>query len=213
MAKLKRATEQTNKIIALLAKHYPDPKSELSFANTYQLVVSVLLSAQCTDKKVNQVTPLLFEAFPSFQDLACAKVTRLEEIIRPINYYKTKAKHLIKLGQIVSKDLGGVFPLNRSQTLSLPGIGTKTANVVLGELGVEHTLPVDTHVFRVSQRLGWAKGKTPQQIEDQLKSRFPSSLWRNLHHWLILHGRKICKAKNPGCAVCPLKKICPQLLA
>lgn len=199
-----------DRTLALFEASYPNPRSELNFSNTYQLAIAVLLSAQCTDKKVNQVTPLLFKRFSSFGALAGAELDQIEEIIRPINYYRTKSKHLIELGRLVSENFAGEFPLNRADALSLPGIGNKTANVVLGELGVEHTFPVDTHVFRVSQRLGWTKGKTPEAIEAQIKKIFAPELWRNLHHWLILHGRRICKAQNPACSECTLLKVCAQ---
>lgn len=199
-----------NLALKLFEKSYPDPRSELNFSNPFQLSVAVLLSAQCTDKKVNQVTPVLFKRFNSFQALAEADLAEIESIIKPINYYRTKSRHLIELGRIVREKFGGKFPLNRADAISLPGIGNKTANVVLGELGVEHTFPVDTHVFRVSQRLGWTKGKTPGEIEMQLKKIFPSDAWRNLHHWLILHGRRVCKAQNPACSECTLLNICSQ---
>lgn len=197
-------------VVKIFERLYPDPKSELDFSNTFQLSIAVLLSAQCTDKKVNQVTPVLFKKYRGYDSLASARLADIEEIIRPINYYKTKSKHLIALGQQVMEKFGGSFPLVREEALSLPGIGTKTVNVILGELGVEPTLPVDTHVFRVAQRLGYARGKTPKAIEDQLKDRFPPSLWRSLHHWLILHGRRVCKAQNPLCAQCLLAEHCPK---
>lgn len=208
---LKIPRKTLNQELAILENYYPDPRSELDFADTYQLVVAVLLSAQCTDRKVNQVTPTLFKKYPSFKALSRGLLHEVEEIIRPINYYRTKSKHLIELGRLVIEKFAGEFPLNRADALSLPGIGNKTANVVLGELGAEHTLPVDTHVFRVSQRLGWTKGKTPDQIERQLKELFPSELWRNLHHWLILHGRRLCKAPRPLCDECDLIKLCPRI--
>ena len=205
----KKISAQDKKITALFDTHYPDPKSELNFSNTYQLAISVLLSAQCTDKKVNEVTKILFQNYPDFIALQKASLKKIETIIRPINYYKTKSRHLVELAERVVRDFASEFPLNRIDALSLPGIGNKTANVILGEMKIEATLPVDTHVFRVSQRLGWAKGTTPAAIEMQLKARFPADMWRNLHHWLILHGRKLCKAQRPLCEECPLIKLCP----
>ncbi len=207
---MKKETAQIE-IIRIFSNLYPDPKSELDFKSTYQLSIAVLLSAQCTDKKVNQVTPALFKKYKSFMELGSAKLNDIEKIIRPINYYKTKAKHLQILGRQVEEKHGGEFPLNRTEALELPGIGNKTANVILGELGIEPTLPVDTHVFRVSQRLGFAKGKTPKEIETQLKARFAPESWRNLHHWLILHGRRVCKAQNPLCEQCDIAGYCPKI--
>ncbi len=196
-------------VTALFSKLYPEAASELNFKNEFELCVAVVLSAQCTDKKVNQVTPTLFERFPDFAALAHANLSTIEEIIRPINYYRTKSKNLLALGQRVTNEFAGKLPRSFEELTSLAGIGRKTANVVLGELGVVHTLPVDTHVFRVAQRLGLAKGTKPEQIEQQLKARFPPELWRPLHHWLILHGRRVCKAQRPNCPDCTLCSICP----
>jgi endonuclease-3 len=207
---VKKISSKDTKIMTLFDTFYPNPQSELHFTNIYQLAVSVLLSAQCTDKKVNEVTQILFEKYPDFAALHKAPLNKIETIIRPINYYKTKSRHLIELAKRVVNDFSGEFPLNRAAAISLPGIGNKTANVILGEMKIEATLPVDTHVFRVSQRLGWSKGETPAAIEIQLKKRFPSHMWRSLHHWLILHGRRFCKAQRPLCAECPLLKLCPS---
>lgn len=189
---------------------YPEPRSELNFKNPYQLLVSVVLSAQCTDKKVNETTPELFKQYPSFAALAKGTLPSIEKIIRPINYYKTKARNLSKLAQAIVVEHGGETPKSREGLMSLPGVGRKTANVVLCELGVEKTLPVDTHVFRVSKRLGLAHGKTPDEVEEELRTQFPSRYWRDLHHWLIFHGRRICKAARPLCADCALNKLCPS---
>jgi endonuclease-3 len=199
-----------NKLLEILAKEYPSPKSELNFKNNYQLLVSVVLSAQCTDKKVNQITPDLFKAFPDFKKLSKARISSLEKIIRPINYYRTKAKNLIATGKIITNDLRGLIPQTHDEIINLPGVGRKTANVVLGEMGVEKTFPVDTHVMRVSKRLGLTSAVKPDKVEEELKVQFEPDLWRNLHHWLILHGRKICKAQNPNCTDCPLNKLCPS---
>lgn len=199
----------TATLLKNFAKLYPNPRSELNFTGEYQLICSVVLSAQCTDKKVNEVTPALFKLYPDFLSLAKAKLSELESIIRPINYYRTKAKNLIALGASVSKDFNSKLPSTIDELITLPGVGRKTASVVLSELGVAETFPVDTHVFRVSQRLGLAKGKNPEQIEAQLKAKFQAKDWRNLHHWLIFHGRRVCKAQNPLCKSCQLAKSCP----
>ncbi|RMG40566.1 MAG: endonuclease III [Candidatus Dadabacteria bacterium] len=195
-------------LIKTFSKLYPNPRSELVFKNNYQLLVCVMLSAQCTDKKVNQVTPELFSRYPDFNSLARARQKTLERIVRPINYYRTKAANLIKTAKIIVKEHKGRVPREAKSLTALPGVGNKTAAVVLNEMGVEPTFPVDTHVFRVSKRLGLASGKTTDQVSEELKKAFSPKDWRNLHHWLILHGRRVCKARNPLCSECSLKRLC-----
>ncbi len=199
-------------ILAILSKSYPAPESELNFKNEYELLVCVMLSAQCTDKKVNEVTPKLFSPYPNFEKLSKAPLAILQKIIRPINYYKTKAKNLKKTAILVCENYSGQVPKKHEELLTLPGIGNKSANVILGELKAAHTLPVDTHVFRVSKRLGLASGKNVLQVEEELKKIFQPKSWRTLHHCLILHGRRICKARRPLCAQCPLNKLCPSAI-
>lgn len=207
------STKRLDLLLKILGQLYPDPKSELVFNNDYQLIVSVVLSAQCTDKKVNEVTPSLFTKFSDFRSLSKAKLSDIEEIIRPINYFKTKSKNLIALATQIECDFKGKIPLNFEDITSLSGVGRKTANVVLGELGVDFTLPVDTHVFRVSKRLGLSKGKNPNEVEEDLRKKFPKKEWRSLHHWLIFHGRRVCAARSPKCGDCALKEICPSAKA
>jgi endonuclease-3 len=192
-----------------LSELYPNPRSELDFVNEYQLLVAVLLSAQCTDKKVNEVTPTLFKRYASFRALSRAELAELEEIIRPINYFKTKSKNLLSTAKTITEKLHGKLPTTHAELTALPGVGNKTANVVLGELGLEFSLPVDTHVFRLAHRLGLSTGKTPKAVEEDLKKQFPPEEWRGLHHRLIFHGRRVCKAINPQCDSCLLLKICP----
>lgn len=199
------------KILDILSEEYPDPQSELDFRNSYQLLVAVALSAQCTDKKVNEVTPHLFRRFKDFQELSRARLSSVEKIIRPINYYKTKSRNLIVSAKLVTEKFNGEIPLRHEELIELPGVGRKTANVILGELGITETLPVDTHVMRVSSRLGLADGKGPLQVEDQLSKIYDKSLWRRLHHSLILHGRRICKAQSPRCDACMLNSLCPKI--
>ena len=200
---------QKKKLLGIFEELYPNPKSELNFKNRYQLLVSVMLSAQCTDKKVNDTTPALFNAYPSFKALSEAELDDVLRIIRPINYYKTKAKHLIAMATLVRSQFKGRVPLSHKELQSLPGVGQKTANVILGELGIEPSFPVDTHVFRVSKRLGLATSEKREVVEEELKECFEPELWRNLHHWLIFHGRRVCKARNPLCAECPIS-FCPS---
>lgn len=198
------------RILSTLAHLYPQPKSELTFNSPYQLVVAVVLSAQCTDKKVNQVTPTLFENYPTFSALARAELLDVESIIRPINYFRTKAKNIVALAQRVSAHFHGELPAQHHELVSLAGVGNKTANVVLSELGKANTFPVDTHVFRLARRLGFSKGTSVTAVEKELMLLFPPECWRNLHHWLIFHGRRICKARNPLCAQCTLATDCPS---
>ncbi len=205
---MKAADKQ--KLIAIFQRCYPSPRSELNFKNKYQLAVSVILSAQCTDKKVNEVTPRLFAKYGSFKKLSAAKLSDLEEIIRPINYYKTKARHLIAMAQTVISVYKGKLPAAREELMQLPGVGRKTANVIQAEEGIIPAFPVDTHVFRVSKRLGLAAGKTTDLVEEELMKQFPPEQWRNMHHWLIFHGRRICKASRPFCGDCPVAEICPS---
>lgn len=199
------------KILAILEKLYPEVHSELNFKNDYELVVSVLLSAQCTDKKVNQVTPLLFEKYPDFKALSKATVASIENIIRPINYYKTKAKNLCSLGLTIINEYKGILPSAQEELIKLPGVGRKTANVILCENGITAALPVDTHVMRLSNRLGFTSQNKPDKVEDDLKKIFPPSSWRGLHHRLIFHGRRVCKARSPSCRECKLNSLCPSV--
>lgn len=201
--------DQKKTLLRRFAELYPEPRSELTFKNNYQLVCAVMLSAQCTDKKVNEVTPHLFRVYANFKQLAAADLADIEKIIRPINYYKTKAKHLIAMANLVSAEHRGRLPTGFQTLISLPGVGRKTANVIQCELNIEPALPVDTHVFRVSKRLGIADGKNPDQVEASLKQAFPPDTWHHLHHWLIFHGRRVCKAQRPLCGSCTLSDLCP----
>ncbi len=195
-------------LLHLLQTLYPEPKSELIFTGDFQLLVSVMLSAQCTDKKVNQTTPALFAKFPSFEACSRAPLSDIEEILHPINYFRTKAKNLIGLSKKICLEFDGKLPRNYDALLSLPGVGNKTANVVLSELGAALTFPVDTHVFRVSKRLGLTNGDDVLKVESELKKLFAPEQWRSLHHWLIFHGRRVCKAQRPLCPSCTLAKLC-----
>lgn len=195
-------------LLKALAKLYPEPKSELTFSNDFELIIAVMLSAQCTDVKVNQVTQVLFKRYPTAASLSKARLKDVEEIIRPINYFKTKAKNIIATSGILVSQYGGGVPRTHEELTELPGVGRKTANVVLGETGAVPALPVDTHVFRVARRLGLSAGKTPEAVEQDLMKQFPSSEWRPLHHRLIFHGRRVCKARNPACSECSLRGVC-----
>ena len=192
-------------------KLYPEPESELDFRNEYELVIAVALSAQCTDRRVNLVTAKLFPKYPTFEKLARARVSTIEKIIGSVNYYRTKAKNISELARIVVSDYDGELPKSFEQLVELPGVGRKTANVVLGELGITPALPVDTHVFRVSKRLGLASGKNTLIVGQELRELLPSDKWRPMHHWLILHGRRVCFARNPKCSECQVRELCPRV--
>jgi len=197
-------------LLEALAELYPDPRSELDFSSEYQLLIAVMLSAQCTDKKVNQVTPALFAAYPDFAALSNAKLPDVERIIRPINYFKTKARNIIETAKQVAARFRSSLPKTHEELTSLPGVGNKTANVILRETGAVPSLPVDTHVFRLAHRLGLSEGRNPDAVERDLRRAFPAAEWRNLHHRLIFHGRRVCKARSPECSACALQRICPS---
>jgi endonuclease III len=200
------------KLLLILKELYPNSKSELNFINEFQLLVSVVLSAQCTDKKVNEITPKLFSKFPTPSNLAKAEITELEHIIKPINYYKTKAKHLIATAKILTENYNEMIPQIHDDLIKLPGVGQKTANVIQCERGLP-ALPVDTHVFRVAKRIGIAKGDNHKKVEKELCEQFSSKSWRMLHHSLIFHGRRVCKAQKPNCNECKIYKICDYYIS
>jgi endonuclease-3 len=201
------------KLLQELESLYGTPRTELDFEGPFQLLISVMLSAQSTDKKVNEVTKILFKKYPSPLSLSRAKLIDVENIIREVNYYKTKAKHLIETAKLLVEKWNSDIPETHEDLISLPGVGNKTANVVLSELGLAYALPVDTHVFRVSKRLGLANANTRDKVESELCSRFPKENWQKLHHWLIFHGRRVCMARSPKCVECTLLKKCPSGLS
>ena len=188
----------------------PAPKTELNYTSPYTLVVAVALSAQATDVSVNKATARLFALADTPAAMVALGLERITEEIRTIGLFRNKAKNVLALSQIVLDRHGGEVPLNREDLQALPGVGRKTASVVLNELGIEPAVAVDTHVFRVAHRLGLADGKTPDAVERQLKAVIPARWLQRAHHWLILHGRYVCVARNPRCAACPLADLCPS---
>ena len=195
-------------LIKRFKKMYGEPKTELNYSGAFQLLISVMLSAQSTDKKVNEVTPVLFKAYPNAAKLSKAKLGDVERIIREVNYHKTKARHVIETSRLLGDRFSGEVPKTHEDLISLPGVGNKTANVVMSELGLGFAFPVDTHVFRVSKRLGIADGKTREKVEEQLCEAFPKESWHDLHHYLIFHGRQVCDARKPKCETCKINDIC-----
>ena len=200
---------RTETIFERLAAANPAPKGELQYINPFTMLVAVVLSAQATDAGVNKATPALFAIADTPEKMAALGIERLEERIKTIGLYRTKAKNLIALSRSIVERHGGETPRNREELEALPGVGRKTANVVLNTVFGEPTLAVDTHVFRVANRLGIAPGKTPREVEDGLMRVVPDRFLPHAHHWLILHGRYICMARKPLCAACVLVDLCP----
>lgn len=195
-------------VVNYFLKNSPDAATELIYDSPYQLLVAVILSAQCTDKRVNMTTPQLFEAYPDIQSLGKAKPENLFDIIKSISYPNNKTKHLIGMAKLVMSDFGGELPMTVKELMTLPGVGRKTANVITSVLDNQPNMAVDTHVFRVANRIGLIKAKTPLEAERQLVAQIPKDLIHVAHHWLILHGRYICVARKPKCDICGLTSIC-----
>ena len=200
---------RTEKIFERLAAANPAPKGELKYVNPFTLLVAVVLSAQTTDAGVNKVTPALFAIADTPEKMAALGVERLAERIKTIGLYRTKAKNVIALSRAIVERHGGQTPRDREALEALPGVGRKTANVVLNTAFGEPTLAVDTHVFRLANRLGIAPGKTPREVEDELMRVVPARFLLHAHHWLILHGRYVCRARLPLCGICVLVDLCP----
>lgn len=195
-------------VINYFVLHSPDPKTELIYDNTYQLLVSVILSAQCTDKRVNQTTPAIFSRYQDLDSLSRASQESLFPLLKSISYPNNKTKHLIGMAKMVMEDFDGTIPMTVDELIKLPGVGRKTANVITSVIDKQPNMAVDTHVFRVANRIGLVKAKTPLEVEKQLVKNFPTDLIHVAHHWLILHGRYICVARKPKCAICGLRPVC-----
>ncbi len=201
--------ERFEKFITYFSTHQPNAETELLYDNPYQLLVAVILSAQCTDKRVNMTTPALFKQFPTAQKLSEADFDEVFSLIKSISYPSNKSKHLIGMAQMVVNDFGGEVPSTMDDLMKLPGVGRKTANVISSVVFNQPSMAVDTHVFRVAARLGLTiNSKTPLQTEEQLVKFIPQKYLSVAHHWLILHGRYICVARNPKCLECPLNDFC-----
>ena len=199
------------KTIDLLASHYPNAHCALTHDNPFQLLVATILSAQCTDERVNQVTPVLFAHYPTVQSLAEASPKDVEAIVRSTGFYVNKAKNLINASKTLVELHNGEIPRLLEDLVKLPGVGRKTANVVLGNAyQITSGIVVDTHVSRLSNRLGWVKTENPEIIERELQKIIPEDKWIILSHWLITHGRQICKARKPLCEKCFLFDLCPK---
>ena len=204
-------SEYAKEVSIKLQKAHPEPKTELVHSDEYQLAVAVMLSAQTTDKKVNQVTPELFKKYPNWQSLANADVSEVGKLINQVNFYKGKAERLVKAGQFITAEFGGELPKNIDELTKIPGIARKSANVITQELwGIAEGIVVDTHVSRVSNRLNLTKETDPKKIEKDLMEIIPKNYWRNFSGSAVLHGRYICIARKPKCQDCILNDICPS---
>ena len=197
-------------VIDYFQKNSPEAETELIFDNPYQLLVAVILSAQCTDKRVNLTTPALFEQYPDIEALSKAEFDELFPLVRSISYPNNKTKHLIGMARMVKEEFGGQIPMTVEELVKWPGVGRKTANVITSVVDHQPNMAVDTHVFRVSKRIGLVptSASTPLAVEKELVRHFPKELIHIAHHWLILHGRYICIARGPKCEQCGLRPVC-----
>ncbi|MBO5404793.1 MAG: endonuclease III [Paludibacteraceae bacterium] len=208
-----RAKERYEKALAWFDANMPVAESELHFENEYQLLVAVMLSAQCTDKRVNMVTPALFKAYPTIEDLADSTAENVLQYIHSVSYPNSKAEHLVQMAKRVVNVYGGIIPNNREDLQTLAGVGRKTANVVLAVWWNQPTMAVDTHIFRVAERIGLTtNAKSPLDSEKQLIKYIPEEIIPKAHHWLLLHGRYTCQARSPKCDRCGLQAICKYWL-
>ena len=205
-----KARARIAEIFARFEALEPDPRPELAYADAYTFLVAVALSAQATDKSVNKATAALFPVADTPQKMLALGVTGLEPYIKSIGLYRSKAKNIIAAAQMLIDHHGGETPLEREALQALPGVGRKTASVVLNQLQVEAAIAVDTHVFRVSHRLDLSQANTPDVVERDLMARVPAPYRTRAHHWLILHGRYVCVARKPKCAACPVADLCPS---
>lgn len=197
-------------ILDYFRNNVPTAESELHFNNAYELLVAVMLSAQCTDRRVNTVTPAIFGKYPTVRDLARASAADIFPLIRSISYPNSKAEHLAATAQKIVAEFDGEIPSDIDALMTLPGVGRKTANVVASIIYNEPVIAVDTHVFRVARKLGLSKGNTPRAVELDLEKHIPDDIRPIAHHWLILHGRYICKSQKPDCTHCPISSFCKE---
>ena len=201
-------------VLEYFAQQMPEVTTELEFSSVFQLLVAVILSAQCTDKRINQVTPELFRQFPDARSMAAAEADEIYEYIKSVSYPNAKARHLVEMARALVERHGGEVPEDMNQLLDLPGVGRKTANVIQAVAFGKSTMAVDTHVYRVSHRLGLVgkRENTPYKVEQVLMRNIPDEQIPLAHHWLLLHGRYVCTSQKPKCQKCELADLCPKLL-
>ena len=202
--------ERFRLLIEYFTKNFPEPRTELAYSNSFHLLIAVILSAQCTDRRINMVTPELFKEFPTPEHLAHSNFDEVFPYIKSVTYPNSKTKHLIGMARMLVEKFDSKVPETVADLQKLPGVGRKTANVIASVIYNQPVLAVDTHVFRVSKRIGLANAnsKTPLSVEQQLMRHIPKDLVAKAHHWLILHGRYVCVARNPKCSQCGLREFC-----
>jgi endonuclease-3 len=203
--------DTVEKVLDILQKEYPDARVTLDFKDPLQLLIATILAAQCTDERVNQVTKDLFKQYRKASDYAGADLRTLEEEIRSTGFFRNKAKSIIGCGQALVQKFNGQVPRTLEELTSLPGVGRKTANILLGNAFNQQAIAVDTHVKRVTHRLGWGKSDDPDKIEFELMEVLPQKRWTLACHQIVFHGRRVCMAKNPQCPTCPVTKLCPKI--
>lgn len=197
-----------NMVLKLLEQTYPEATTALNFSSTFELLVATILSAQCTDKRVNIITSKLFKKYNQPEDFANLSVEELSEMIKSCGFYRNKSQNIIAASRMLLESYNGIVPEDRNELIKLPGVGRKTANVVISNAYGQDAIAVDTHVFRVSNRIGLADAKNVEDTELQLMNNIPKNKWSKSHHWLIHHGRNICKARKPHCEDCPVSRYC-----
>lgn len=201
---------KVNEVLRLLQENYPEASTALHYNNAFQLLVAVVLSARSTDQQINKITPVLFEKYGDAESMAKATPADIEKIIKTCGLYKNKAQNLISLSQMLLEKYNGQVPQDINELMSLPGVGRKTANVVVSNTFGQPAIAVDTHVYRVSKRVGIASGASVEEVERELMNIIPRDLWTSTHHRLIIHGRNVCLAKNPRCRECFFNLICTE---
>ena len=206
--------ERYDYILSYFRQREPNVTTELQFGSAFQLLCATLLSAQCTDKRINEVTPALFAKYPTPELMAKASVDDVLEYVRSLSYPNAKSRHLVEMSRMLVEQFGGVIPDDPKELVKLPGVGRKTANVLQAVWFGKATMAVDTHVYRVSHRLGLVPktSNTPRKVEDYLMTHIPETDVRDAHHWLLLHGRYVCQSARPKCEKCPFESFCPKLL-
>lgn len=206
--------ERYDYILSYFRQREPNVTTELQFGSAFQLLCATLLSAQCTDKRINEVTPALFAKYPTPELMAKASVDDVFEYVRSVSYPNAKSRHLVEMSRMLVEQFGGVIPDDPKELVKLPGVGRKTANVLQAVWFGKATMAVDTHVYRVSHRLGLVPktSNTPRKVEDYLMTHIPETDVRDAHHWLLLHGRYVCQSARPKCEKCPFESFCPKLL-
>ena len=205
--------DRYERVLGHFRNEMPRVTTELEFGSVFQLLVAVILSAQCTDKRVNMVTPVLFEHYPDARSMAAAEADELYEYVKSVSYPNSKARHLVEMSRMLVSEYGGEVPQDMAELMKLPGVGRKTANVIQAVAFGRSVIAVDTHVFRVSHRLGLVSKScdTPLKVERELMKNIPQELVADAHHWLLLHGRYICTSRTPHCDKCPFDTFCPKV--